>query len=236
MSDEKSAAATAAEAMIPVDDVHKVDHSRRRLLTAATAGIGAVGVVFAAVPFIASWEPSVRAKALGAPGPSMPRSSRTARCSRSSGAASRCSSCAGARRSSRDRQSQRLARGSELGRLAAAANTSRIPARRARAIPSTGWVWPFAPTWAAPRSAHSSPITLSGGGHRSRAELAGRILLPVPWLEVRYIGRVFKSMPAPKNLTVPSVRVLGRCAHRDRRRRSSQIQLNVTRLSDGRST
>ena len=63
----KAAAATAAEAMIPVDDVHEVDHSRRRLLTAATAGIGAVGVVFAAVPFIASWEPSARAKALGAP-------------------------------------------------------------------------------------------------------------------------------------------------------------------------
>src|ERR1700722_18561633 len=61
----KSAAATAA--MIPGDDVHEVDHSRRRLLTAATAGIGAVGVVFAAVPFIASWEPSVRARALGAP-------------------------------------------------------------------------------------------------------------------------------------------------------------------------
>jgi ubiquinol-cytochrome c reductase iron-sulfur subunit len=63
----KAAAATAAEAMIPVDDIHAVDHSRRRLLTAATAGIGAVGVVFAAVPFIASWEPSVRARALGAP-------------------------------------------------------------------------------------------------------------------------------------------------------------------------
>jgi len=63
----KSAAGAAAEAMIPVDDVHAVDHSRRRLLTAATAGIGAVGVVFAAMPFIASWEPSVRARALGAP-------------------------------------------------------------------------------------------------------------------------------------------------------------------------
>ena len=50
----KSAAATAAGAMHPGDDVHEVDHSRRRLLTAATAGIGAVGVVFAAVPFIAS--------------------------------------------------------------------------------------------------------------------------------------------------------------------------------------
>ena len=45
----------------------EVDHSRRRLLTVATAGVGVVGVAFAAVPFIASWEPSARAKALGAP-------------------------------------------------------------------------------------------------------------------------------------------------------------------------
>src|SRR5277367_2256812 len=45
----------------------EVDHSRRRLLTAATAGVGAVGIAFAAVPFIASWQPSARAKALGAP-------------------------------------------------------------------------------------------------------------------------------------------------------------------------
>ena len=44
-----------------------LDHSRRRLLTAATAGFGAVGLAFAAVPFISSWQPSVRAKALGAP-------------------------------------------------------------------------------------------------------------------------------------------------------------------------
>jgi ubiquinol-cytochrome c reductase iron-sulfur subunit len=45
----------------------QVDHSRRRLLTAATIGTGAVGVAFAAVPFLASWLPSARAKALGAP-------------------------------------------------------------------------------------------------------------------------------------------------------------------------
>src|SRR5450755_2801919 len=44
-----------------------VDHSRRRLLTAATAGTGAIGVVFAAAPFLASWKPSARAKAMGAP-------------------------------------------------------------------------------------------------------------------------------------------------------------------------
>jgi len=45
----------------------QVDHGRRRLLTAATVGTGAVGLAFAAVPFLASWQPSARAKALGAP-------------------------------------------------------------------------------------------------------------------------------------------------------------------------
>lgn len=45
----------------------QVDHSRRRLLTVATVGTGAIGVVFAAAPFLASWQPSARAKALGAP-------------------------------------------------------------------------------------------------------------------------------------------------------------------------
>ena len=44
-----------------------VDHSRRRLLTAATVGTGVIGAAFAALPFIASWNPSARAKALGAP-------------------------------------------------------------------------------------------------------------------------------------------------------------------------
>jgi ubiquinol-cytochrome c reductase iron-sulfur subunit len=45
----------------------QVDHSRRRLLTAATVGTGAIGVAFAAVPFLTSWLPSERARALGAP-------------------------------------------------------------------------------------------------------------------------------------------------------------------------
>lgn len=45
----------------------EVDKSRRNFLTAATAGMGAVGVAFTAVPFISSWAPSERAKALGAP-------------------------------------------------------------------------------------------------------------------------------------------------------------------------
>src|SRR5258708_17460298 len=45
----------------------QVDLGRRRLLTAATVGTGVIGVAFAAVPFLASWQPSARAKALGAP-------------------------------------------------------------------------------------------------------------------------------------------------------------------------
>ncbi len=44
-----------------------VNNSRRRFLTAATAVVGGAGVVGAAVPFIASWNPSARAKAAGAP-------------------------------------------------------------------------------------------------------------------------------------------------------------------------
>jgi ubiquinol-cytochrome c reductase iron-sulfur subunit len=44
-----------------------VDLSRRKFLTNATIATGAVGVVFAAVPFVESWTPSERARALGAP-------------------------------------------------------------------------------------------------------------------------------------------------------------------------
>jgi ubiquinol-cytochrome c reductase iron-sulfur subunit len=44
-----------------------VDTSRRGFLTQATTAVGALGAAFAAVPFIASWSPSERARALGAP-------------------------------------------------------------------------------------------------------------------------------------------------------------------------
>ncbi|MGC1952503.1 MAG: ubiquinol-cytochrome c reductase iron-sulfur subunit [Gammaproteobacteria bacterium] len=44
-----------------------VNTGRRRFLTAATTVVGAVGVGFFAVPFIASWQPSAKARAIGAP-------------------------------------------------------------------------------------------------------------------------------------------------------------------------
>lgn len=44
-----------------------VDLGRRRVLTWATAAVGAVGAGFVAVPFIKSWMPSAKAQAAGAP-------------------------------------------------------------------------------------------------------------------------------------------------------------------------
>ena len=45
----------------------KINTERRKFLTAASSVIGGVGAAFAASPFIASWLPSDRAKAMGAP-------------------------------------------------------------------------------------------------------------------------------------------------------------------------
>ncbi len=44
-----------------------VSQSRRRFLIGATSVVGGVGVVGAAVPFVASWNPSAKAEAAGAP-------------------------------------------------------------------------------------------------------------------------------------------------------------------------
>lgn len=51
----------------PAEHGGTVDKGRRRFLTATTSVVGAVGVAFAAVPFIKSWNPSARAKTAGAP-------------------------------------------------------------------------------------------------------------------------------------------------------------------------
>ena len=44
-----------------------VNKGRRRFLVGATSAIGAVGAVGVATPFVASWNPSAKAKAAGAP-------------------------------------------------------------------------------------------------------------------------------------------------------------------------
>lgn len=45
----------------------EVNSGRRRFLTTTTAVVGAVGVGFAAIPFVTSWKPSARAQVAGAP-------------------------------------------------------------------------------------------------------------------------------------------------------------------------
>ena len=49
------------------DAVPEVDESRRKFLIAATVGTGAVGAILTAVPFVASWKPSESARAAGLP-------------------------------------------------------------------------------------------------------------------------------------------------------------------------
>jgi len=50
-----------------IADDGAVDLSRRKFLTVATSATAAVGAVVAAVPFVSSWNPSERARAMGAP-------------------------------------------------------------------------------------------------------------------------------------------------------------------------
>jgi ubiquinol-cytochrome c reductase iron-sulfur subunit len=46
---------------------HKPDNSRRYFLIGATSAVAGVGIVGAAIPFVRYWNPSAKAKALGAP-------------------------------------------------------------------------------------------------------------------------------------------------------------------------
>ncbi len=48
-------------------DKNKIDLTRRKYLTIATSIMSGIGIGFASIPFITSWLPSAKAKALGAP-------------------------------------------------------------------------------------------------------------------------------------------------------------------------
>jgi ubiquinol-cytochrome c reductase iron-sulfur subunit len=56
-----------ADAGVIAAEEYVVDEGRRKLLLAATAATGAVGLAFTAAPFVSSWAPSERARALGLP-------------------------------------------------------------------------------------------------------------------------------------------------------------------------
>ena len=44
-----------------------VNSTRRKFLAGATSVLGGIGLIGASVPFVASWKPSAKAKAAGAP-------------------------------------------------------------------------------------------------------------------------------------------------------------------------
>ncbi|MEM6708808.1 MAG: ubiquinol-cytochrome c reductase iron-sulfur subunit [Pseudomonadota bacterium] len=61
------AEATADSQLAAVDSGAPVNAARRYFLIGATGAVGAVGAAGLAVPFVASWMPSAKAKAAGAP-------------------------------------------------------------------------------------------------------------------------------------------------------------------------
>ena len=54
------------DSVVPTTD-QAIDQNRRKFLTSATSVVGGVGMMYAAFPFLASWQPSARALAGGAP-------------------------------------------------------------------------------------------------------------------------------------------------------------------------
>jgi ubiquinol-cytochrome c reductase iron-sulfur subunit len=58
---------TIGAGIVTVTGSGGVNKQRRYFLIGATSVVGGLGVVGAAVPFVASWSPSARARALGAP-------------------------------------------------------------------------------------------------------------------------------------------------------------------------
>ena len=52
---------------MPTDDDDKVDVTRRRFLTSSATVVGGVGMVTAVIPFVKSMEPSAKTQAAGAP-------------------------------------------------------------------------------------------------------------------------------------------------------------------------
>lgn len=67
MSHGDQVAKPPAEELAASIDTSSINKQRRYFLIGATAVVGAAGVVGAAIPFVASWSPSARARALGAP-------------------------------------------------------------------------------------------------------------------------------------------------------------------------
>ena len=67
VTDGDSISLKTAEELAESIDTSKINKQRRYFLIGATTAVGALGIVGAAVPFVSSWQPSAKARALGAP-------------------------------------------------------------------------------------------------------------------------------------------------------------------------
>ena len=136
---------------IRMDD--QVDHSRRRLLTAATVGTGAIGVAFAAAPFPGLVEPEFAGRGARRAG-----RSRCIQARAGPAAEGRLARTAGLRRAPLEasgrtpRRPQPAASRPESATTRSNRRTSRRRCRRARATRSTGSASPCARTSGARRS------------------------------------------------------------------------------------
>jgi ubiquinol-cytochrome c reductase iron-sulfur subunit len=180
----------------------QVDHGRRRLLTAATVGTGAVGVAFAALPFLASWNPSARAKALGAP---VEVDASKLEAGQMLKVVWRGQAVFVVRRTASIVQQL----GDHDAMLAdpASANSQQpsyaIGAARARN--PEYWVGLAVCTHlgCSPLSAFEPAAEFQVSGVDLGANWPGGFYCPCHGSKYDMSGRVFKSMPAPKNLTIP---------------------------------
>lgn len=180
----------------------QVDHSRRRLLTAATVGTGVVGVAFAAVPFLASWKPSARAKALGAPvevDASKLESGQMLKVVWRGQAVYVVRRTKAAVEHLADHDAMLADPGSEDSEQPAYAKGA------ARARNPEYWVGLAVCTHlgCSPLSAFEPDAAFQVAGADLGQNWPGGFYCPCHGSKYDMSGRVFKSMPAPKNLTVP---------------------------------
>ena len=206
----------------------QVDHSRRRLLTAATVGTGAIGVAFAAVPFLASWQPSARAKALGAP---VEVDASKLEAGQMLKMVWRGQAVFVVRRVKNVVEQL----GNHDAMLADPKSDDSLQpdyiksSGAARARNPEYWVGLAVCTHlgCSPLGAFEVNNSFQVAGRRSGRELARRILLPVPRLEIRSVRARLQEHAGTKKSDSPAVRVRDRCAHRDRRRRRPQDSLST---------
>jgi len=185
----------------PTRNSPDLDLRKRRFLLGATGVVGGLGAAAAALPFVMSFFPSERAKAAGAPvevdiGKLEPGQKIDVEWR---GKVVWLINRTPEMLATLPKLTAQLADpGSQGSEQPAYAKTRRARSSRRCSSP-----------WASARisAARRRSARTSRRGPRSR--LAGRLLLPLPPVEVRPRRRVYKGVPAPINLAIPPHKYLG---------------------------